>query len=125
MGCGDSAQDRSAPSIEQLFLEFKLDNLITGTFENDLERKIFQAVNVCRYNPKLFIPRINQMKKHNPVAKNTNHTHLLIQTLKNKMRLPPIRMDDPCFIAVRDNNAKIVDLNEEAPTMGGNIVMYN
>ena len=40
-------------------------------------------------------------------------------------RLPPIKMDDFCFRAVRQRNSAVVEMNEKtSPTMGGNVIVY-
>jgi len=122
MGCGDSSDQRSdVKSIEELYAELKLQNLITMSFEQDLEEKIFKAVNVCRAVPQKFTIIVKQVKNNNPMAKNAAHTHLLLKTLQNLKRLPPVRMDEMAFRAVRQNNARVVGLNEQVPKIGGNV----
>lgn len=101
MGCGDSAEMRSAQTVEQQFSELKLDYLLTGSFESDLEKRIFMAVNVCRAMPGRFSNIVKMVKKQYKQAKNAAHTHLLIGTMQKIGRLPPVKMDDPCFQAVR------------------------
>ena len=102
MGCGDSAENQSnVKSIEDMFAELKLQQLITMRFEQDLEEKIFKAVNVCRAVPGKFTIVVKNVKNNNPMAKNAAHTHLLLKTLQNLKRLPPVRMDEQAFKAVR------------------------
>jgi hypothetical protein len=125
MGCGDSAEMRQAASIEQQFAELKLDYLLTGSFESELEKRIFMAVNICRAMPGRFSNVVKMVKKQYKQAKQASHFHLLVGTLQKIGRLPPVKMDDNCFRAVRENNNKIVALREPTPTMGGNIVCYN
>lgn len=55
MGCGDSAEGSASGQPLQatvLFEQYGLMRLITpeARFPNDLEKEIFMAINVCRFN---------------------------------------------------------------------------
>lgn len=47
------------------FNKMQLQNLMTPecVWENDLERQIFMAINVCRCQPSLFIPIVESVKQ--------------------------------------------------------------
>ena len=42
-------------TVDQQFTELKLEYLLTGTFECELEVQIFKAINVCRAVPNRFV----------------------------------------------------------------------
>ena len=56
-------------SIEQQFSQLGLQMLITGTFETDLERQIFMAINVARAAPAQFAQVVRTVKQNNQLAK--------------------------------------------------------
>jgi hypothetical protein len=46
------------------FSKMQLQDLMReAVFENDLERQIFMAINVCRCQPNLFIPIVESVKQ--------------------------------------------------------------
>jgi hypothetical protein len=49
-------------SIEQQFAQLGLQMLITGSFESDLERQIFMAINVARAAPAQFAQVVRTVK---------------------------------------------------------------
>jgi len=81
MGCGDSAEMKPGMSIEQQFAELGLQMLITGTFETDLERQIFMAINVARVAPAAFVQVVRNVKQTHPLAKAAPFTLNLVKTM--------------------------------------------
>ena len=82
------------------------------------------AINVCRYNPAMFIPIVKQVKHNNLAAKQAPFTMNLEKTMREMGRLPPVKMDEFAFQACRKNNDAIIARNQDVPTEGGNIVVY-
>ena len=39
---------------------------LPGEFENDLEKQIYMAINVCRHSPKWFVQHVENVYKNNP-----------------------------------------------------------
>jgi hypothetical protein len=62
MGCGDSAEMKPGMNIEQQFALLGLQMLITGSFETELERQIFMAINVARAAPAQFSQFVRTVK---------------------------------------------------------------
>jgi hypothetical protein len=125
MGCGDSAENKAAHSVEAQFAEMRLNNLLTMQFESQIEEGIFKAVNVCRMKPSLFVPIVHQVKsKAFPAAQKAPHTHVLLKMLKSMQRLPPIAMDEQAFKVVRQNNDRVIAMDQPVPSPGGNTVLF-
>jgi len=112
MGCGDSAE--SKPSGQQplqaavLFEQYGLKNLITPDvrFSNDLEKEIFMALNVCRFNSQLFVDVVKDIRANNkdPLIQNAQYTDRLIKLLEQNERYPQITYDIAATDAVIANN---------------------
>ena len=70
-------------------------------FEHELERQIFMAINMCRYNPAQYEPLVQQVKDTDPAFKFAQGTQNLKQKLKTMLKLKPVKYDkqasDACF----------------------------
>jgi hypothetical protein len=62
------------------------------------------AINVCRFQPELFVPIVEKMKRNVPIAQQQNNTETLIAVLRNNQRLSTVIYDVPAFDACRKNN---------------------
>lgn len=71
MGCGDSPDmgaGGGAPlQATTLFAQYGLTRLITPEvrFQNELEKEIFMAINVCRFNTGIFADVVKQIRANN------------------------------------------------------------
>ena len=63
------------------------------------------AVNVLRFDPKLFVPIVERVRERCPLVSNEANTGNLLKQLSAMVRLPPIIYDVPAFDACRQNNA--------------------
>ena len=124
MGCGGSSEQDSLYNIEELYTKFNLQQYGTGDYIEEIEKHIFMAINVLRFEPKLFVPVVQQVKDNMQLARKANHTKDLIETLKSTPMLPPIRFDEQANMACRRNNDRVFELNQEIPERGGNIEIY-
>lgn len=111
MGCDESTpsegQNNQKPIIaSEVFAELKLQHLIKPeyVFENDLEKDIFMAINVCRSEPAVFVSVVNSIKENNPLCKNAKYTDKLIKMLEMNEQLGAITYDVAAFDAARQNN---------------------
>ena len=68
--------------------------LITGTFETDLERQIFMAINVARAAPAAFVQVVRNVKQTHPLAKAAPFTLNLVKTMQHLQKLPPVKFDE-------------------------------
>jgi len=73
-------------------------------FENELERQIFMAINVCRYDPQVFVPIVQRVRDRAPIVRDAKNTGILLKQLGSMIRLPPVIYDMPAFDACRQNN---------------------
>ena len=96
----------------------------SSDFENEFEKQIFYAINLCRYEPKRFVVSVKEVAESHPLAKEKD-TKDLIRVLQKSERLTQVRFDEQANEAVRKNNAAIIEKNEDTPTRGGNIEAYN
>ena len=96
----------------------------SNEYENDFEKQIYCAINLCRFEPKRFIYHVKDVAKNHELAKNKD-TKDLIKVLQQNERLNQVKFDEQANEAVRKNNAAIIAKNEAIPTKGGNIDAYN
>lgn len=92
-------------------------------YENDFEKQLFMAINLIRFDPKNYGSEAVKLAMYHPLAKKLKKDDLQ-QYLKKCEKLPILTFDTDAISAVRKNNAKIIALNEDVPTKGGNIEMY-
>ena len=92
-------------------------------YENEYEKQLFMAINLIRSNPKEYgIPAVKMAKKHE-LAKKKDADQLL-KDLKGMSKLSQVVFEDEANQACRTNNKEKIALNENTPTMGGNIDAY-
>ena len=107
-GCGEpEAQSAPVFNTEEYFRRYQLMNLLNKEcrFENELEKQIFMAINVCRFDPKVFVPIVQRVRYRCPLVSNAGNTGVLLKQLNAMVRLPPVIYDVPAFDACRQNNA--------------------
>lgn len=109
MGCDESTPaGGQKPPVQAavLFNQYNLMRLITPqcVFENDLERDIFMAINVCRYATGTFVEVVQAVKANNPLCRNAKYTDKLLKLLSLNERLPEVVYDVAAFDACRENN---------------------
>ena len=59
------------------------------------------AINVCRFQPNLFVPIVDRVKRRCPLVKDTINTDTLMKSLEVTQRLPTVVYDRAAFDAVR------------------------
>ena len=82
---------------------------------------------MLRLDPKLyteFCRRVRDRYK-DTLTKDTPNFEDLLNTLRAKEAMPSILFDKAAVAAVRANNKEKVSLDEETPTKGGNIEVFN
>ena len=99
----------------------------TADYDNEFEKQIFMAINICRVNPKHFAPIVRDTAATHQLAKAVPPATVkaLIIHLQKCEALGYVSFDDQCNQACRKNNALIIEKEEEVPTKGGNIICYN
>ena len=116
MGCGDSKHE---PTLQEEYAASNLSQPLSAEYDNDFEKWVFQAINLCRFNPKSFIGPVKAAAEH-PACANLK-TKDLIEHLKTIEPRTLVTFDMQANQAVRENNAAVVLLEEDVPTQGGNI----
>jgi hypothetical protein len=81
MGNCCAPQEQPPFNVEEWFNKLQLQQLFTQecVWENELERQIFMAINVCRFQPNLFLPIVDRVKRRCPLVANTNNTETLMK----------------------------------------------
>lgn len=99
----------------------------SGEYENDFEKQIFMAINLCRHDPKRFVPHVRAVYKDHVLLNKGAGKKMndLIAKLQSQAPLRPVRFDGQANDAVRQNNLAVVAADEAAPKKGGNIAKYN
>ena len=94
MGCSASTDER-VQTIEDQFAQAGLLNLLAeARFENELERQIFMAVNLCRYAPHKFEQVVQEVKQNNRQAQAVQGTLQLRKFMQKVQPLPPLKYDE-------------------------------
>jgi len=124
--CGEPEANKVPPfNTEEYFRRYQLMNLLTkeSKFENELERQIFMAINVCRFDPKVFVPIVQRVRDRCPLVSQAANTGVLLKQLSAMVRLPPVIYDVPAVDACRQNNVVQCAPTVQYPQMGGNVAM--
>ena len=96
----------------------------SNEYENDFEKKIFMAINLLRYEPKRFVPILKKTYKENKLLAGSKSLEELVKTLNTAEKMQPVKFDGQANEACRKNNETIVEKNEAAPALGGNMEKY-
>ena len=86
MGCSESQQESTIGE------EYARQNLIQPTYseyENEFEKQLFMAINLCRSNPKSFITAVKETSKTHVLCKDLPITDL-VAYLKTCERLSSV-----------------------------------
>lgn len=73
------------------------------------------AINLCRHNPKSFVPAVRHCADTHELAKGKN-TKDLIAYLNKCAPLTQVTFDEQGNQAVRENNTAVVAKDEDVPT---------
>ncbi len=93
-------------------------------YENEFEKQLFFAINICRHDPPSFITQVKRVAAYHPLCKGKD-TKDLCEYLRHCERLTAVSFDENAVKAVRQNNSEIVSKDEKVPTVGGNVDTYN
>ena len=85
------------------------------------------GINLCRFDPKRFVPHVRKVYRDNILlsAGKGKKMNELIAKLQATSQLSQVKFDEQANQACRQNNAEVIDKNEETPTLGGNITKYS
>ena len=114
--------DESKPtqSLIERFVAAGLRVPLYSEYENDFEKNLWMAINLCRFDPKSFARVVQYVSLKNRKVANIS-TSGLIDHLKKCPQLSQLTFLDIAVQACRDNN-KIIQENAQAdPEKGGNI----
>lgn len=120
MGCGDSQPEASIGE------EYAAKNLIQPgytEYENEFEKQLFMAINLCRNNPKSYIGAVKKCAATHELCKELP-TKELITFLQTCEQLSHVTFDEQANQACRQNNTTIIEKDEETPTKGGNVEAF-
>ena len=126
MGCDKSQQQMPQGTVLEQYSAAGLQHPWSGEYENDFEKQIYMAINLCRHDPKRFVPLVRKVYRDNVLlaAGKGKRMNDLIAKLQAQAQLPQVKFDETANQAVRQNNAAVIERNEDAPTKGGNIAKY-
>lgn len=126
MGCTKSQEAPQGTLLEQ-YAAANLTQPWSGEYENNFEKEIYMAINLCRFDPKRFAPHIRKVYRDNillSAGKGLKMTELIAK-LQAQAQLTQIKFDAQANDACRQNNAAIIEKDEEAPALGGNIAKFS
>lgn len=124
MGCDESKQQ---VSLTEQYVKAGLRMPSVQEYDNEFEKQIYLAINMCRHEPSRAIPSVRTASKHSNVAKTVPKAVVenLISYLKKAEHLAPVYFDDQAQEAVRKNNLEKIALEQETPDQKGNIAAYS
>ena len=109
MGC-DNSTDNSSASMEDIAIQYGLIELISKhKWENELERQIFIAINVCRREPKAFVNIVKQVRLVTTGLLAIGGVKELLKQLSEMPKLPPIEYSQQIASACQINNKRVCD----------------
>ena len=126
MGCDKSSQQAPQGTLLEQYSQAGLQQPWSGEFENNFEKEIFMGINMCRHDPKRFVPHVRKVYRDNillSAGKGKKMTELIAK-LQAQAQLTQVRFEGQANDACRQNNADVIAKDEEAPTLGGNIAKY-
>jgi hypothetical protein len=126
MGCSNEKPTAQGTLLEQ-YHAANLPQPWATDYENNFEKEIYMAVNLCRHDPKRFVPHVRKVYKEHVLLRAGAGKKMedLIAKLKVTETMGPIRLDQQANEACRQVNADIIAKDEAAPALGGNIAKYS
>ena len=127
MGCKNTTPAVPEGTLLEQYSKANLPQPWSGQYENDFEKQIYMAINLCRHDPKSFVPYVRQVYKEHVLLKAGAGKKMndLIAKLQATESLKLVSFDEEANQAVRANNADKIASNEDKPTKGGNIAKYS
>ena len=125
MGCSNSKDQGPQGTLMEQYQQAGLTHPWSTNYENDFEKQIFMAINLCRHDPKRFVPYVRMAYKNYPPLKQGKRQAELIKKLQTMEAIPLVRFDPQANEAVRGNNNAIYEANEETVKAGGNVAKYS
>lgn len=123
MGCSESKEPQG--SLTEQYVAAGMRMPAMQEYNNEFEKSIFMAINMCRHQPASFVPYVRTASKHSLGQKVPKETvDNLISYLKKAERLPPVYFEDKANEACRRNNDAKIELDQETPDREGNIAAY-
>jgi len=84
------------------------------------------AINLFRYVPSKWVGFVKDMKRLFPeFKKDPELVEHVCKILATHKPLKQVKFDDAANKAVRQHNSEVIALNEESPSLGGNVEVYN
>ena len=125
MGCNNEPQAPQGTLLEQ-YNAANLPQPWSGEYQNDFEKQIFMAINLCRHDPKRFAFQVKKLYKEHVLLRGGLGKKMpeLLARLQSQEQLRPVRFDAQANDAAQQNNAAVIEKNEDKPTKGGNIAKY-
>jgi len=126
MGCSNTKEAPQGTLLEQ-YSAAQLPHPWSGDYENEFEKSIFMGINLCRHDPKRFVPHVRKIYKDHVLLKGGLGKRMndVIAKLQAQQTILPVRFDQQANDACRQNNTDVLAKNEVAPTLGGNIAKYS
>ena len=122
MGCSNTKQAPQGSLLEQ-YSAAGLVQPWSGEYQNDFEKQIYMAINLCRHDPKRFVPHVRKVYKDHPLLAGGVGKKMteLVSKLNTAEPLPLVKFDGQANEACLANNTFVINKDEVTPTKGGNI----
>ena len=100
--------------------------LADAQFQNETEKEIFMAINVCRVIPRQFVQICKEVGQSNPIAEKTPFKHSLYQAMSKMKPLPVVSLNQEACKACYENSDSVAAQKNliEVP-IGGNVALFN
>lgn len=125
MGCSNEKPGPQGTLLEQ-YHAANLPQPWSGEYENDFEKQIYMAINLCRHDAKRFVPHVRKVYKEHVLLRAGAGKRMndLIAKLQAAPSMSPCRFEPQANEACKQNNADIIAKDEAAPALGGNIAKF-
>jgi len=126
MGCKNTTPAPQGTLLEQ-YHAAGLPEIWSGDVQNNFEKEIYMAINICRHDPKKFSYWVKMAYKDHVLLKGGlgKKQNELVAKLTSMEPLRAVKIDANATEAVRQNNTAAVEKEEAAPTKGGNIAKFS
>jgi len=92
-----------------------------GQYETQFEKELYMTINLTRVNPKTMVSEVERVARFHPVCKNLDSMELLDVLSTGNLNLNGVKSNEHALAAVRKNNKRLQQLNEQDPQTGGNV----
>eukprot|EP00345_Euplotes_harpa_P018568 CAMPEP_0168336630 /NCGR_PEP_ID=MMETSP0213-20121227/11669_1 /TAXON_ID=151035 /ORGANISM="Euplotes harpa, Strain FSP1.4" /LENGTH=216 /DNA_ID=CAMNT_0008341885 /DNA_START=22 /DNA_END=672 /DNA_ORIENTATION=- len=124
MGSGGSKKKKLNETLEEEYVSIGLPKLTNEDFKNDLEREIYVAINMIRYNPTRMSKLMNPLKNMDCLSKNAKKSVDKVKKILKKLSpTAPLALYSDGSRACLEINEKFFNDEEEYKANKKNLVI--